>query len=202
MPDLSLEGHLHRGCGGRYALGAESVALRVSGMTARVERAFFRCGKCGDEQRTVEQREAAEQAAVAGLRAQYGLLAPKGIRQLRERLGLTATQLGELLYGVPAGVVEGWERGRYLQNRDADALLRSLEDRDELERRAAKAGVVLPVPSNGAVPPADAPASSDASSFSPVGDASAGTDASTSLVSPPPRPARDTADAPLESHAG
>jgi putative zinc finger/helix-turn-helix YgiT family protein len=190
MADSSLEGHLHRGCGGRYALGAETVALRVSGMTARVERAFFRCAKCGDEQRTVEQREAAEQAAVAGLRAQHGLLAPKGIRQLRERLGLTSAQLGELLYGVPAGVVEGWERGRYLQNRDADALLRSLEDRDELERRAAKAGVVLPVPA-------------DSSSSSPGSEGSAASDASATHGSqaPPPR-ARDLAEAPLESHAG
>jgi len=148
--DSSLEGYLHRQCGGRYTLAAESVSLRVSGMTARVERAFFRCGKCGDEQRTVEQREAAEQAAVAWLRQEHGLLAPKAIRQLRERLGLTPAQLGELLYGVPAGVVEGWERGRYLQNRDADALLRSLEQRDELERRAAKAGVVLPAPPDAA----------------------------------------------------
>ena len=146
--DSSLEGYLHRRCGGRYTLTAETVTLRVSGMTAKVERAFFRCGKCGDEQRTVEQREAAEQAAVASLRQEYGLLAPRAIRQLRERLGLTPAQLGELLYGVPAGVVEGWERGRYLQNRDADALLRRLEDRDELERRAARAGVALPTPAD------------------------------------------------------
>jgi len=207
MAESSLEGHLHRGCGGRYALGAETVTLRVSGMTARVERAFFSCAKCGNEQRTVEQREAAEQAAVAGLRAQYGLLAPKGIRQLRERLGLTSTQLGELLYGVPAGVVEGWERGRYLQNRDADALLRSLEDRDELERRAAKAGVVLPVPADAAAPSANgngaAPVPADSSSSSPGSEASAASDASATHGSqaPPPR-ARDLAEAPLESHAG
>jgi putative zinc finger/helix-turn-helix YgiT family protein len=176
MADSSLEGHLHRGCGGRYTLGAEGVTLRVSGMTARVERAFFRCAKCGDEQRTVEQREAAEQAAVAALRAQYGLLTPKAVRQLRERLGLTSAQLGELLYGVPAGVIEGWERGRYLQNRDADALLRSLEDREELERRAAKAGVVLPVPADAATPAGDGPrpAPSDSPSAVPSPTTSAG----------------------------
>ena len=153
--DSSLEGHLHRRCGGRYTLAAESVSLRVSGMTARVERAFFRCAKCGDEQRTVEQRDAAEQAAVAELRRQYGLLSPKAIRQFRDRLGLTPAQLGELLYGVPGGIVEGWERGRYLQNREADALLRSLEERDELERRAAKAGVVLPAPADATTVGAD-----------------------------------------------
>ena len=98
----------------------------------------------------MEQREGAEQAAIAAMRGEHALLTPKEIRQLRERLGLTPQQLGELLYGIPRGIVEGWERGRYLQNREADALLRSLRDRETLERRAAKAGVVLPL----LVPPA------------------------------------------------
>ena len=146
MSDHSLEGHLHRLCGGRYALASERVNIRLSGMTAAVEREFFRCAKCGDEQRTVEQREAAEQAAVAALRETYALLAPKAIRQLRESIGLTPQQLGELLYGTPKGIVEGWERGRYLQNRETDAMLRSLADRATLERMAAKAGVTLPTP--------------------------------------------------------
>jgi putative zinc finger/helix-turn-helix YgiT family protein len=146
MSDSSLEGHLHRLCGGRYAHASERVTIRVSGMSAAVERAFFRCAKCGDEQRTVEQREVAEQAAVALLRETHGLLSPKQVRQLRDSLGLTPQQLGEILYGTPKGIVEGWERGRYLQNREADAMLRSLTDRSTLERLAAKAGVQLPVP--------------------------------------------------------
>ena len=157
MSESSLEGHLHRLCGGRYAAASENVAIRVSGMSATVERAFFRCSKCGDEQRTVEQREAAEQAAVASMRTTHALLAPKAIRQLRESLGLTPQQLGELLYGTPKGIVEGWERGRYLQNRETDALLRSLADRATLERLAAKAGVTLPTPEIAA--PKDAAAS-------------------------------------------
>lgn len=145
MSESLLEGYLHRRCGGRYASATETVTVRVSGMAATVERAFFRCDRCGDERRTVEQRESAEQAAVAEMRAAHGLLAPKEIRQLRDRLGLTTQQLGDLLYGIPRGVVEGWERGRYLQNPQVDALLRSLEDRETLEQRAAKAGVTLPV---------------------------------------------------------
>jgi len=146
MSDSSLEGHLHRSCGGRYTHATESVTIRVSGMAATVERELFRCGTCGDERCTVEQREAAEQAAVAAIRQTHGLLTPKEIRHLRTELGLTHEQLGDLLYGTPRGIVEGWERGRYLQNAEADALLRSLTDRETLERRAAKAGVVLPQP--------------------------------------------------------
>jgi putative zinc finger/helix-turn-helix YgiT family protein len=141
-----LDNHLHRFCGGRYQKAVETVTIRLSGMSAEVEREMYRCSKCADEQRTVEQREAAERAAVERIRAHHALLSPKEIRQLRESIGLTPAQLGELLYGTPRGVIEGWERGRYLQNREADALLRSLRDRETLERRAAKAGVALPVP--------------------------------------------------------
>jgi putative zinc finger/helix-turn-helix YgiT family protein len=144
MADSSLEGHLHRFCGGRYAHASETVTIRVSGMSAKVERAFYRCAKCGDERRTVEQREAAERTAITAMREAHGLLLPKEIRGLREGLGLTAEQLGDLLYGTPKGIVEGWERGRYLQNPAVDAMLRSFTDRETLERRAAKAGVTLP----------------------------------------------------------
>jgi DNA-binding transcriptional regulator YiaG len=146
MSESSLEGHLHRRCGGRYALAAETVTIRVSGMATTVERTLYRCGKCGDEQRTVEQRDGAERAAIAQIRAEHGLLSPREIRHLRERIALTHQQLGELLYGTPKEIVEGWERGRYVQNPQVDAMLRSLADRETLEQRAAKAGVTLPDP--------------------------------------------------------
>ncbi len=139
----TLDGSLHRGCGGRYALQSEMVTLRVSGMAAEVERAFYRCGKCGHDNRTIEQRDLAERSAIELIRAEHGLLAPKAIRHLRDSLGLTVSQLAELCYGTPKGIVEGWEKGKYLQNREADALLRSLTDRETLERRATKAGVLL-----------------------------------------------------------
>ena len=175
MSDTALENHVHRRCGGHYLRVTDETTIRVSGMSTTVERAFFRCDRCGDEQFTVEQRESVEKTALAAIRTAHGLLSPREIKALRERLGLTPAQLGELVYGVPKGLIEGWEKGRYLQNRDADAMLRSLEKRETLERRAARAGVTLPVPavvaaesdrtSGGesaagpdALPPADAPA--------------------------------------------
>jgi DNA-binding transcriptional regulator YiaG len=141
----TLEGSLHRGCGGRYTLETETVTIRLSGMAAEVEREYFRCDKCAHDNRTIDQREAAEKTAIERIRTAHSLLTPRGIRQLRESLGLTVAQFAELCYGTPKGIVEGWEKGRYLQNREADALVRSLGDRATLERRAAKAGVVLPV---------------------------------------------------------
>jgi DNA-binding transcriptional regulator YiaG len=144
MSLATLDGSLHRGCGGRYALQSETVTLRVSGMAAEVDREFYRCEKCAHENRTIDQRDVAEKSAIDQIRAQHDLLTPKAIRQMRDALGLTVPQLAELCYGTPKGIVEGWEKGKYLQNREADALLRSLNDREILERRAAKAGVTLP----------------------------------------------------------
>jgi DNA-binding transcriptional regulator YiaG len=162
-----LDGSLHRGCGGRYALHTENVTMRFSGMATEVARQFFQCDKCGHESRTIDQREAAEKMAIDQIRAANGLMPPRGIRQLREGFGLTVAQFSELCYGTPRGIVEGWEKGRYLQNREADALMRSFTDRETLERRAAKAGVVLPeLP---AVPGSHTPAAAPASD--PLSDA-------------------------------
>ncbi len=142
--DWALEGHLHRGCGGHYARRAEHITIKVSGMAATVERSLFRCDSCGDDQYTVEQREAAEQAAVESIRSYYELLSPKEIRRFRDSTLLTPEQFGHLLWGTPRGVVEGWEKGRYLQNKQADELIRALFDPEVLKARAGKAGVVLP----------------------------------------------------------
>ena len=91
-----------------YDLHPLAERWRLSGMSATVERVFYRCSRCDDEHRTVEQREAAERAAVDAVRVEHALLAPRQIRQLRESLGLTTEQLGDLLYGVlrlPARVI-------------------------------------------------------------------------------------------------
>ena len=88
MSLATLEGTLHRGCGGHYALLTETVTIRVSGMAAEVERAFFQCDKCANEQRTIDQRDGAEKTAIEQIRAEHDLLAPKAIRQLRVGEGL------------------------------------------------------------------------------------------------------------------
>ena len=158
MSITTLDGSLHRGCGGRYALQTETVTMRISGMAAEVTREFYRCEKCAHENRTIDQRDVAEKSATEQIRVAHDLLAPKAIRQLRESLGLTIPQFAELCYGTPKGIVEGWEKGRYLQNREADALIRGLLDRETLEKRAAKAGVTLPALPDAVVEPAVEPA--------------------------------------------
>ena len=162
MSLTSLEGSLHRGCGGHFTAHEETVTVRLSGMATQVTRGFFRCDKCAHEQRTIEQRDRAEQEAIQHIRERHELLSPKEIRRLRESLGLTPEQMADLCYGTPKGIVVGWEKGRYLQNREADALLRSLLDPEVLQARAARAGVELPaaaletdgVPAGDSSPPA------------------------------------------------
>ena len=111
MSVTTLDGSLHRGCGGRYALQSEAVTVRVSGMAADVERSFYRCEKCNHEQRTIDQRDSAEKSAIERIRLEYDLLTPRAIRNLREGLGLTVPQMADLCYGTPKGIVEGWEKG-------------------------------------------------------------------------------------------
>lgn len=156
MSESSLEGHVHRNCGGVYERDAQRVTIRAGGASAEVERGLYRCDRCGDEQHTVEQREAAEQAAIARIRIEHGLLEPREIRALRTGLGLTTAQFAELVYGTPKGIIEGWERGRYVQNVEADRLIRSLADPEVLRQRAARVGITLPDPDAGDQPVASA----------------------------------------------
>lgn len=188
MSELSLAGHLHRRCGGHYALAVEEVTIRLSGMTARVDRAMYKCDKCADRQHTVEQREEAEREAILTMRTQHHLMTGKEIRHFRESVGLSTAQLGELLHGLPKGIVEGWEKGRYLQSPAVDAMLRSLAEPDERERRALRAGFVLP-PIPGTLPaessnPAE---SSDSAEYSNAAESS-GTAAAISVVAGSPEP--------------
>lgn len=188
MSELSLAGHLHRRCGGHYALAVEEVTIRLSGMTARVDRAMYKCDKCADRQHTVEQREEAEREAILTMRTQHHLMTGKEIRHFRESVGLSTAQLGELLHGLPKGIVEGWEKGRYLQSPAVDAMLRSLAEPDERERRALRAGFVLP-PIPGTLPaessnPAE---SSDSAEYSNAAESS-GTAAAISVAAGSPEP--------------
>ena len=185
MSELTLAGHLHRRCGGHYALAVEEVTIRLSGMTARVDRAMYKCDKCGDRQHTVEQREEAEREAILTMRTKHALLTGKEIRHFRESIGLSTAQLGELLHGLPKGIVEGWEKGRYLQSPAVDVLLRSLADIAERERLAARAGLTLP-------PLPGAPLQDAASATAPES-----LSASSPSVSPSDSPAFDSSLATL-----
>ncbi len=60
-------------------------------------------------------------------RRKYGLLSPDEIRPLRERLGLTQTELGHLLR-LHSNAISRWEAGRNVQSAAMDMLLRLIRD--------------------------------------------------------------------------
>lgn len=193
MSELSLAGHLHRRCGGHYALAVEEVTIRLSGMTARVDRAMYKCDKCADRQHTVEQREDAEREAILTMRTQHHLMTGKEIRHFRESVGLSTAQLGELLHGLPKGIVEGWEKGRYLQSPAVDAMIRSLAEADERERRALRAGFALPPPPGTLPAESSNPAEASDSVESSGAAKSTGSAAAISVAADSPEPVLDSA---------
>ena len=111
----------------------------------------------------------------------------KEIRHFRESVGLSTAQLGELLHGLPKGIVEGWEKGRYLQSPAVDAMLRTLSDADERERRALRAGFVLP-PLPGTLPAesSDPAKSSDSAELSTAAESSGSGGGSATAGAPEP----------------
>ena len=72
------------------------------------------------------QRGARATAAAVG-RKKHGLLSADEIRALRERFGLTQSELARLLH-VGANTISRWESGRNVQTDAMEMLLRLLRD--------------------------------------------------------------------------
>ena len=62
-----------------------------------------------------------------------GVLAPREIRELRKRHGLSRKELGQLT-GFGEASIKRWERGALIQNKSADKFLRLIDDADVLEK--------------------------------------------------------------------
>lgn len=62
-----------------------------------------------------------------------GVLAPREIRELRERHGLSRAEL-EQLTGFGEASIKRWETGALIQNKSADRFLRLIDDADVLEK--------------------------------------------------------------------
>jgi HTH-type transcriptional regulator/antitoxin MqsA len=106
------------------------------------------CDVCGE---TVSGPEANRLHHEAICRT-FGLLTPKEIRALRERLGLTPAELARLT-GIEEATITQWERSRLIQDRGMDRYLRLLDMRPEilklLEELAGRAAAARNLPANG-----------------------------------------------------
>jgi putative zinc finger/helix-turn-helix YgiT family protein len=105
-------------------LRTDTVEVPSDGEPALVEVSnvpIERCRSCGEEFSGPRAAQVKHNAICRTL----GLLTPEEIRQLRERMGLTQSQLSQLS-GIGEATISRWERGRLLQNRAMDRYLRLL----------------------------------------------------------------------------
>ena len=80
------------------------------------------CGNCGEDILSHEL----DQAIEAQRHKRLELLTPEEIRQVRQRTGLSAVEMGHIL-GVGEKTYTRWETGRSVQNKANDLLIRLLE---------------------------------------------------------------------------
>ncbi len=80
------------------------------------------CTRCGEEMLPDELTRAIEAEQYRRL----GLLPPSEIRQVRQKTGLSAVDMANLL-GVGEKSYTRWENGRSIQNRSNDTLIRLLD---------------------------------------------------------------------------
>jgi putative zinc finger/helix-turn-helix YgiT family protein len=109
---------------GEYRFGPPQ---NVPGGTIVVPNAAWdACTSCGEEILPDELTKAIEAEQYRRL----GLLTPSEIRQVRQKTGLSAVDLANLL-GVGEKSYTRWENGRSMQNRSNDTLIRFLDKNAE-----------------------------------------------------------------------
>jgi HTH-type transcriptional regulator/antitoxin MqsA len=143
----SLSGTPHD-CGGAFELVRIPGDVRIRGTTVRVDREVYRCASCGAERATLDQVDAAREAAAEKLRREEGIMSPAEIRDLRNSLGLSQAELERALGLGPKTVVR-WESGKVMPNQATSALLLLIgRDPSALEFLASRQGLRVEVPTS------------------------------------------------------
>ncbi len=143
-------------CGGAVARALHTFDVHIGRRTVTISGDYERClGECQEIYFAPGEMDAAMARASEIIRSEEGLLTPGDIKGFRKRVGLTQTQLEELLGAGPKTVVR-WEKGTVIQNGATDTLLRVLIDVPEalqhlLREKAIVTNVVPLVPSTRSV---------------------------------------------------
>lgn len=87
---------------------------------------MYDCAACGEGVFTPEQAAEVSRRVKAAARERLDLLSPESIVDIRKRCNLSQEEL-ERLFGLGQKVVVRWEKGRVLQSKTADVLLRLLD---------------------------------------------------------------------------
>ncbi len=112
-------------CDGLARLTVEPREIRTGSRTVSVEVEVMRCDECGETYLRPGAMNAALRAAADVARREDGLLTPTEIVSLRQRYGITQTELETILGSGPKTVTR-WERGTIPQSAMADTLMRLL----------------------------------------------------------------------------
>ncbi len=115
-------------CGGTAAKVIETRVGHYHAERVKVQSEFYRCEQCHEVFFVPDQMKAHNRAVKNEIRKKYGLLPPEKIVTIRTKLGLSQSELEELL-GTGPKVIVRWEKGKVIQGRGHDNMLRLL-DRD------------------------------------------------------------------------
>jgi len=131
---LQLPGAVNRGNAAMAAVAAATLGVSVPSAL------HLRCPKCDEVVLRVSHSRRLQEDAIAIYRRKHGLLSADEIRAIRERFGLTQSELAHLLH-LGANTISRWESGRNVQTEAMEMLLRLVRDLpgslDYLRRYAA-----------------------------------------------------------------
>ena len=98
---------------------------------------MYECERCGESTLTPGQAKAISKQVKSLARERLNLLPPEKIIDIRKRCHISQKEL-EGLFGLGEKVVIRWEKGRVLQSKTADVLLRLMDQNpnivDELRK--------------------------------------------------------------------
>jgi putative zinc finger/helix-turn-helix YgiT family protein len=115
-------------CGTMMTERRSALKLPVNGEDVSVPSALhLRCPKCDEVVLRFSDSRRLREDAISVYRRKHGLLSADEIRALRERFGLTQSELAHLLH-LGANTISRWESGRNVQTEAMEMLLRLIRD--------------------------------------------------------------------------
>jgi putative zinc finger/helix-turn-helix YgiT family protein len=115
-------------CGTMMAERRSALKLPVNSEEVSVPSALhLRCPRCDEVVLRLSDARRLQEDAIAVYRKKHGLLSADEIRGIRERFGLTQSELAHLLH-LGANTISRWESGRNVQTEGMEMLLRLLRD--------------------------------------------------------------------------
>lgn len=115
-------------CGAEMIESKDSITENFRGEEVTVRGVeHYLCPECGEIEFDADALDDWSAKIDAAYRDAKGLLAPSEIRAIRKSYGLTQEQLEQVL-GVGPISVTRWERGKVVQNKTVDTLIRIMRD--------------------------------------------------------------------------